>query len=411
MNAPLARLPRLGLAAALASSALVAAPAALACGGPFGANVQVDAAQTIVVGYENGVERYEFNPSFCGKGSEFGLVLPVPAALEGQPALGQASLRDELVDLSKPEIVKQTSRYCPNARGGAGGGSSNGGVGAGGPPKGVDVIDGGTVGFLDFSVVKADSEKALTDFFDAEKYPYDDKAKPVFQHYVSKGWYFVAFKVAAGEAPPDGKRLCGALGPLALSFKTPEPVIPTRILFDDRTYLWRVFTIAGENRGPKPGTPYVAQHKFAGALSEADLATRPALAAIAKAGERVTSYDISFYGTTTVDDLVLPPTATPTEDFRYKDIQTTYIADTSLCAGNGGSGGSGTSAAGQGGNGPLGAAGAGVGGAATANPSGTSSGDDGCSIGEAGSKSQGLFAALGVALAGLAASRRRASKR
>lgn len=409
-------LPRLALAAGCAASAFVAAPAVLACGGPFGPGVEIDPAQTIVVGYADGVERYEFNPSFCGKGSEFGLVLPVPTTLEGQPSLGKESLRDELVDLSKPTIVNDEVRFCPSKGPPPGGGlGSDGGNGGGNP--GVDVVDAGTVGFLEFSVVKADSEKSLTDFLDAENYPYDDKSKPAFTHYVKKGWYFVAFKVAAGEKPAEGKRLCGALGPIALSFKTPEPVIPTRILFDDRNYLWRVFTIASENRGPKLESAYDGQLQFAGALSEADLATRPALAAVAKAGDRVTGFDVGFFASKTVDDLSLPPTATPTTDFRAEKHVTSYVPDNALCGASGGGGGDagkgGGAAAGTGGTGGTsGSTTAGAGGAATANPGATpSGGDDGCSLADGGRASQGLLAGLGVALAAFAARRRRGASK
>jgi MYXO-CTERM domain-containing protein len=395
----------------------------LACGGPFGAGVEVDPAQTIVVSHQDGVEHYEFNPSFCGKGAEFGLILPVPSPLEGKAVLGAVTLRDELEDLSKPTVVKDEVRYCDTGNGPPPGGGFDGG-GGGGKSGGVDVIDGGTVGFLDYELLKADSEKSLTDFLDANKYPYDDKSKAAFTHYVSKGWYFVAFKVAAGDAPPQGKRLCGDLGPIALSFKTAEPVIPTRILFDDRSYLWRVYTLAAENRGPQLADIYSGQLQFAGAVTEADLAARPGLATIAKAGTRVTRHDIGFFGASVVDDLTLAVTSTPTADYRAEQHEVTYIADSTMCAGSGGASGkagsagkgasstgtAGTSASTGGTTASTGGATAAAGSTGAAvSPAATPASDDGCALSPGNDRHawQGALAAVGVALAGLVARRRR----
>lgn len=396
-----------------ASTFLLTVPSALACGGPFGPGVEVEPAQTIIVSHIAGVERYEFNPRFCGKGAEFGLILPVPSPLEGNPVLGQAALRDELEDLSKPEVVRSESRYCPS-RGPDGGA---GGKGLGMTGNGVDVINAGTVGFLDFTLLKADSETSLTAFLDANKYPYDDKSKTSFTHYVKKGWYFVAFKVAAGDAPPEGKRLCGDLGPIALSFKTPEPVIPTRILFDNRVYLWRIYSISEENRGPNPkAVGYGGALYFAGGLTQESLSTRPSLAAVAQAGQRVTRHDVSFSAQNVQDDLTLTVTASPAVDFRSIKYETTQIPDSSLCGGGGGkaSGKGGTSAAGAGGTSPVGAGGSspvgagGVfsGGASAAAPPGRSeTGGGGCTAGRGGT--QGLLAGLAIGLAALLARRRR----
>src|SRR5512147_759899 len=93
---------------------------AFACGGGFGQQVTINPSQKIVLRYINGEETYVFQPHFCGKAADFGLILPIPSTLTANPTLGDASLVPDLEIISAPRV--ETVEVC--ASGGFLGGSS-----------------------------------------------------------------------------------------------------------------------------------------------------------------------------------------------------------------------------------------------------------------------------------------------
>jgi hypothetical protein len=329
------RLGRL-VASAPALALLAWSAPSLACGAPFGTATRFEPAQTIVVRYQGGVERYEFNPKFCGKGADFGLLLPIPAPLEGKAELASTALRDELDAYTAPDVVTTYHPYCPSGSRSLGGAVPNRGFGddaAQGGTNGVAVVDAGRVGFLDYEVLKADDTSSLTDFLEANKYPYDSSALSTFAYYVSKGSYFVAFKVSAGEnAPPAGRELCGSLGPIALSFATKTPVVPARIVGGSGQQNWRIYAIADENREPAAAW-LSSSSSFSGALTAADLQAMPTLAGLAKAGQRVTRHEVFFSGSSATSDLVLVPSQKPTADYRLVEYRYESVPDDAACSG------------------------------------------------------------------------------
>jgi hypothetical protein len=297
--------------------------AAAPCGAFYGDQVEVDPDQSIVLVHRAGIETYVFRPRFCGAATDFGVILPVPSTLTANPALASAALFDQLAQYTVPA----TEEACAPAAGiGCGSGSANDGT----PPGfgvGVDVIDGGRVGIFEWSLVQATSVAAFTDWLSANGFPYDAASTDAYQHYVTAGWYFVAFKVSAGaDAPPEGMRLCGDLGPIQLAFASAAPVVPARIAgvnADPSSWpTWRIFVVAPEQQRVAAGAFYDTLY-FSGTLLDAGLAGFGELAAISENGERLTAIDVRFQDSRPSTDVLFEVDPSPA-DFRstittYKD--------------------------------------------------------------------------------------------
>jgi uncharacterized protein (TIGR03382 family) len=303
---------------ALATLALGAtwASAALPCGAPFG-DIAADPHQDIIVAHKGDVETYVFQPVFCGKAKDFGLILPVPSMLIAEPSLSEAAAFDHLVKISAP--IERYETQC----------MSRGGVGVGGDSDaasfgsdGTAVVASGHVGFLDWVQLKADSESAFTTWLDANGYPHDPSADVAFKHYVDMKWYFVAFKVAQEAKELAGG--CTALGPVKLSFSTPLPVVPSRMASAGKSssgmFSWRIFGITAADKQIDLATPsYLRKLTYSGAINAADVA---ALGGLASEGDRLTRLTATFYATET-DDVALIRVA-PT-DFRDTITHVTYV--------------------------------------------------------------------------------------
>ncbi len=297
-----------------------------ACGGGFGEQLEVDAAQTIIVRFRDGRETYVFNPRFCGAATDFGLILPVPGLLTEEPALASPAIYDALDEISAPEVV--VDEVCESSPPKAGM-DRNGSLGdddtAGG---GVDVVNSGQVGLFDWALLRADGAADFTDWLDANHYRYDQAAVEHFEHYVDRSWYFIAFKVTAGEAaPPEGFLLCGDFGPIRFAFPAEAPVIPARIAAvgagESRTFYWRLHVFAD---APMTAAPTVDWEglRYIGEVTEAQIAGSPALSQVAEAGDLFTSVDVQFYGGTIKEDITLVPSDGPTE-YRQTIHQTVYV--------------------------------------------------------------------------------------
>ncbi|MBI2392717.1 MAG: DUF2330 domain-containing protein [Deltaproteobacteria bacterium] len=297
------------------------ASSAWPCGAPFGAGVNVDPKQDIIVVHKAGTETYVFQPTFCGEAKDFGLILPVPSVLSSAPELSDEKAFAAADQLSKPTVVKKTE--CMS-RGGVGGGMD---AGFGGT-DGTTVVASGRVGFLDWTQLKADSEASFTSWLDANGYAYDPAAKSAFASYVTKGWYFLAFKINQGA--PTGSNNCRALGPVKLAFPTTTPVVPSRIATAGQTlpsggyaygFSWRVFAItdASGQIGFADAESSTRKLGFAGALTEGDASK---LAGLAAAGDRMTKLTLWFDKTVT-EDVAFARKAP--SDFRETVYDVTYV--------------------------------------------------------------------------------------
>lgn len=292
---------RTQLALAAGFAGLLAARPAFPCGAAFGTGISAEPQQDIILAYKNGVETYVFQPTFCGTATDFGLILPVPSTLTQSPALSDQQAFTTVDSLSQPTYVTVTQ--CESDT--LGGGSKGPGQSVG-SENGTSVVATGRVGFLDWVQLKADSDTSFTDWLTSNGYPYSAAASSVFSYYVQKGWYFVAFKISQG-ATPDAGSVCNTLGPVALSFASPVPVVPSRMATADAGstaasgFSWRIFAItAGDQQlAFADGANSNRVLGYSGALAGADVSS---LAGLAQAGDRLTKLTLTFsYGSTDPD--------------------------------------------------------------------------------------------------------------
>jgi len=157
---------------------------AFACGGGFGEALTITPKQTIIIRHHEGEETYAFSPEFCGAAAEFGLILPIPSTITLEPALLDKQTFDAFEDLSAPK-----TEYRDVCRGRTGSAGMDAGVASdGGTDNAVEVINSGQVGIFDWTLLRADESAAVTEWLDANQYPYDEKGVEHFDYDVTKSW-------------------------------------------------------------------------------------------------------------------------------------------------------------------------------------------------------------------------------
>jgi hypothetical protein len=316
------------LAFAGSAVVLLAGSTAFPCGASFGAGVAVDPHQDIIVVWKDNVETYVFQPIFCGTATDFGLILPVPASLSQKPSLSDQQAFTTAAALSEP-----TKRQVVQQSGGIGCGAAGGNDSTSGGMDTTTVVASGQVGFLDWAELEADTTAALTDWLTASGYPYSSAATSVFSYYVTKGWHFIAFRISQAAAP-DGGTICRALGPVALSFPTPVPVVPSRMASagnsstpTSQRFSWRIFGITrGDAQLGFSNAAYGSRTLwYSGAINAGDVSS---LSGLAEAGDRLTRLTLSFYSGSSDPDVDLT-LAAPAD---YRGTQDVYVHDDSACS-------------------------------------------------------------------------------
>ena len=317
------------LALTAGATVLLAGGAGFPCGAPFGTGIAVDPHQDIIVVWKDNLETYVFQPIFCGTATDFGLILPVPATLSQNPSPTDQQAFTTAKALSEPtkrQVVQHHGFAC-------GGGSSGGSESKNGGADTTTVVASGQVGFLDWVELKADTESSFTDWLTANGYSYASTAASVFSYYVEKGWYFVAFRISQAAAPGGGT-ICRALGPVALSFPTPAPVVPSRMASAGSSsnstaqpFSWRIFGIThGDAQlGFLNGNSYDRVLWYSGAVKAGDV---PSLSGLAEVGDRLTRLTFSFYSGTSDPDIGLT-LAAPVD---YRGTEDVVVYDDSACS-------------------------------------------------------------------------------
>ena len=315
---------RIAYASAIAT--LLTSAAAFPCGMSFGNNVTIDPHQDIIVGWKDGVETYAFQPTFCGTATDFGLILPVPSKLSQIPTTTDQKAFTTAATLSEPnkhEVTEQSSIGC--------GGSESRNGAPGGADDSPAVVASGRVGFLDWVQLKATTESSFTDWLTANGYTYSTAASSVFSYYVTKGWYFLAFHISQDAVSGNGT-VCRALGPVVLSFPTPDPVVPSRMAAADSTssysrVTWRIFGIThGDVQLTFPAAnSYDQVLWYSGAIKDADVAS---FGGLAQSGDRLTRLTYSFYKSSATEDVAL--TLAPAQD--YRGTEDVVVHDDSACS-------------------------------------------------------------------------------
>ena len=310
---------------AAGAAVLLGAAAAFACGAAFGPSITIDSRQDVILVWKDNVETYVFQPIFCGTSTDFGLILPVPATLSQQPSLTDQQAFTTAAALSEPTKNRVYQHNTISCGGGAAGGSKS-------ATEDTTVVASGQVGILDWVQLKADTESSFTDWLTANGYPYSTTSAGVFSYYVQKGWYFLAFRVSQ-EAAPDGGRICRALGPVALSFPTPVPVVPSRMASAGNSsdgygsFSWRIFGITHGDveLAFSDGTSSDRVLMYSGAINAGDV---PSFSGLAEAGDRLTRLTFSFYSGTSDPDIGLS-LAAPAD---YRGTEDVYVYDDSICS-------------------------------------------------------------------------------
>jgi hypothetical protein len=166
----------------------------------------------------------------------------------------------------------------------------------------------------------------------ANGYPYSGTSASVFTYYVGKGWYFLAFRISQ-DAAPGGGTICKALGPVAFSFPTSVPVVPSRMAgagnsIGSGQMWWRIFGITrGDSQLSFPNVnDQYGGLWYSGAINASDV---PSFAGLAEAGDRLTRLILTFYpGTTNYEDANLT-LAAPGD---YRGTQDVVVYDDSACS-------------------------------------------------------------------------------
>jgi hypothetical protein len=195
------------------------------------------------------------------------------------------------------------------------------------------VVASGQVGFLDWTELKADTESSFTDWLTANRYPYSSAAANVFSYYVQKGWYFVAFRISQ-QAAPGGGTICRSLSPVALSFPTAVPIVPSRMASAGSSSAsasqrssWRIFGIThGDSQlGFSSGSTYDRTLWYSGSIHAGDVAS---LSGLAEAGDRLTRLTFSFHSGAQDPDIDLT-LAAPAD---YRGTEDVVVYDDSVCS-------------------------------------------------------------------------------
>ncbi len=328
---------RHGLALAVAFASLLASAVALACGASFGPSIRIDPRQDIVLSWKDGVETYVFQPTFCGSATEFGLILPVPAQLSQNPTLVDPQVFSSAKRLSEPN-----KKLVNVPAGGIGCGAGADGLKGGVNGDTTTVVASGRVGLLDWVQLAADTTASFTDWLEANGYPYSTSSSNAFSYYVAKRWYFLAFRINQ-DAVSGTASVCRALGPVALSFPTPVPVLPSRMAMASSNqqsghydFQWRIF---GITRGDAElafaeGLSTDRQLWYSGAIGASEA---PSFSGLADPGDRLTRLTLRFSF-----DLYNPSQAAedvglalaPARD--YRGTEEVYVYDDSACSLSGG---------------------------------------------------------------------------
>ncbi|MCA9537739.1 MAG: DUF2330 domain-containing protein [Myxococcales bacterium] len=184
--------------AAVLATALVTAPAALACGGLF---LPVEAqsgaafeAQTVLI--HRRADRLDLHVRMTVTPGEANFSWVLPAPVGAQLSLGDDALFDKLDALTRPSI---TVEYV----GGNGGCSAGDSAGAGSEPGGVDVKEVGRIGEYDYAIIASGDAEAVATWLTNNGYALPQGAAAALQPYADAGLDFIGVRLTRPAAMLD----------------------------------------------------------------------------------------------------------------------------------------------------------------------------------------------------------------
>ena len=219
---------------------------ALADGGIFpfillGVSHSADQRAILVFDPETKTETMVLSTMYVGQPADFAWIIPVP----NLPSRDQIAIWDggelafwELFDKTEPRLKTEPQlqmpilglggcEHCGRPAPVAGEPSDSGFVG-------VKVVDRLQIKGLDITLLNAQSATDLTGWLNANGYRYPEGAVNVIEHYIAKGWSFVAVKVDTPDEESQSTPSSLWSGyfprdPLKLTFRTDQFVFPMRI--------------------------------------------------------------------------------------------------------------------------------------------------------------------------------------
>jgi len=219
---------------------------ALADGGIFpfillGVSHSADQRAILVFDPETKTETMVLSTMYVGQPADFAWIIPVP----NLPSRDQIAIWEggelafwELFDKTEPRLKTEPQlqmpilglggcEHCGRPAPVAGEPSDSGFVG-------VKVVDRLQIKGLDITLLNAQSATDLTGWLNANGYRYPEGAVNVIEHYIAKGWSFVAVKVDTPDEESQSTPSSLWSGyfprdPLKLTFRTDQFVFPMRI--------------------------------------------------------------------------------------------------------------------------------------------------------------------------------------
>jgi uncharacterized protein DUF2330 len=168
------------------------------------------------------VESFTVQPKFEGNAKDFGMVIPTPS----RPRLFEMP-RDFFKELAVFTILRPMplDKYKPILL------APRGAAGAGDPRKrnGVQVLEAGVVGSLDYKIVVAEKAADLYTWLKENQYSYAGD-ETTLDFYIGKKWFFTVMKIDPMQQKkrPDGT-YAGEVTPTRFTFASPQLIYPLRI--------------------------------------------------------------------------------------------------------------------------------------------------------------------------------------
>jgi|GEM_PF-1373205 Uncharacterized protein conserved in bacteria len=212
---------------------------------PLGVGHSADQRAILVFDPETKTQTMVLSTMYVGQPTDFAWVIPVP----NLPSRDQITVWEggefafwELFDKTEPRLQTRLQTSGVGLVGCSGCGYASNAPGQPSEPTepgfvGVKVVDQLQIKGLDIALLKAQSAADLTGWLNTNGYRFPDGAVNVLEHYIGKGWDFVAVKVDTPDeesqsmppSPPPLWRGYFPRNPLKLTFRTDRCVFPMRI--------------------------------------------------------------------------------------------------------------------------------------------------------------------------------------
>lgn len=278
-----------------AISVLAPTPSAHACGGFFcnavTQTVIVQAGERVLFAPHDGLVTMHVEIIYQGDPTEFGWILPLSEM--PMDAAGRPLPLDEAVEVSSQRLFtllqSQTDptfilnqdpdddTFCAVATAADSGTAQDAAPGSDGGSPGVTVLEEAEVGPYNAQLIEADSSSALFEWLGENGYLQDQKALPILDDYLSRGFKFLGIKLQSGKDTGDLRPLAVTLGegapcvPLVLTQIAASPDMPILVwVLGDARAIPKNFihAVIDERAFGWPGAPNY-QSQLVEALTEA----------------------------------------------------------------------------------------------------------------------------------------------